>query len=340
MRGKKEETKIGKLGALILLSVQKYSNNKLLSQHLKKSRGYISKQTTKLQKLGLLEKERLFNISKFVITNKGKKAVFHFLGVSEKEKQQIRLHNFSVIMKILRLPTQLEKKLLNHNWIEYNPKNWRAYKKKIEGLYVLWTPKTVQIPAIEVYANTISQAYSEALQRVLLIKQHLEEDYKGLLLGQPEELAYIASQHVAKLYDPLAVSAKLAGYKYKSNRLHIDESKGIPELETVHKIYAKDDMYKITEMYEDIIRGNSIKNISYTLAQLANLQETQTNQMGMFARAMSEHVKLVQALRKNAEVMNHQLAVLEETNFKRFKKWIGEILIGKKDKTKKKYNSN
>lgn len=121
----------------------------------------------------------------------------------------------------------------------------------------MFTPNTVQHFLPEFYASSSLEALDSAIKLVWKVKEYLEREYEDLVLGKPEEVALLNRQHLTIQHDPLALEYFKHNQKhdkklrYESDRLHIDASKGVPELETVNKVYASEDLFKITEFYED-----------------------------------------------------------------------------------------
>jgi len=297
----KDATSLDKLDIRILLIIDLYSTNKEICRKLKEPKWKISRRMTKLCRIGLLKKTGRFFGRKL----KGTIACCNFLTLYEKNELIIRTHNMRFKSKIVRAPEQLQEKLLKSNWVEHFPNNWTGYRKRIFNCYVLFTPKNVQYILPEIYARTSEQAIDSAVKLVLNIKESLEDEFKGFVLGKPEEVTTLMNQHYANQFDPLALEhwkykqTNNVTLTYKSDRLNIDFSKGVPELETVHKVHAKDDINKITKFYEDMIRTDFDLNdfLEVQKYQLKFQQITAEN-FKAFAIAMREHLALIKSLQK------------------------------------------
>ena len=113
----------------------------------------------------------------------------------------------------------------------------------------------------EVYALSPEQCFAEAWGMALEVKKALEEEYKGLVLGEPEMVASVVSQSYARPFDPIALRLHQDALKegqtitYRSDRLAFDNSKGFPEFETTNRITAVDDFRAIMDFFEDLVRS-------------------------------------------------------------------------------------
>lgn len=128
---------------------------------------------------------------------------------------------------------------------------------------VIFNPRSVQFVAPAIYGPSQDAAFEDALRLVEKVKRFLEDvEFPGLVLGDPSQVYRVTQQHYARPFDPLANEYYKNSVKtgvrttYRSDRLAIDMSLGLPELETVHRVFAKDDLRKITEFYESYLRGD------------------------------------------------------------------------------------
>lgn len=357
-RVKEQLTKTVKLGSIlnkidykILLSLPLYNTNKALSEHLNKKPSFISRKLKNLKNEGLISFIPLYNLRQYSLTDKGKELINYFLTGVRNEEHPIRYHNICFVSNIIRTPIKLGERLKENNWVIYIPKNWIGYKKVIENVMVLFTPHTVQFFVEGIYSDKQEEAVHNSIKKVIKIKEYLESEYKGLVLGNVEEVTYINNQHLARMYDELAVeylktSLKL-GHKvtYRSDRINIDQSEGIPELEAVDKVYAQEDLRNITKWYEWIVRtgilpqnltenqinlikeiNNMDKNFNAKLQGLltlnegmVNQQQLQNKQMETFRVAMEEHLKLISSLTKLTKQLKKSS---ENTILKRLKRFL------------------
>jgi len=279
----KYKSSLSRLDLEILIAIAMGSNtNKQLNEKLRKRKGKnvpeatISRHTTKLMKLGLITQKKIFNSRPFELTDNAKVAISIFLteGVGEME-QVIRGHGFGFLCKILRKPKDLEDRLRSGGWAEFYPKNRVGYKKELWGCTVIFNPRSVQFIPQEVYSASQDACFDVGYRLVLRVQDFLQKEHPGLALGP---VTVIYNQQYARMFDPLAVEFLKTSMKenvnltYRSDRLAIDQSKKVPELETIHKVFSKDDLRKICKFYEDLIRTDfKIEDIG-DLKEAAKLQ--------------------------------------------------------------------
>jgi hypothetical protein len=222
----------------------------------------------------------------YELTSSGKNYVCGFLVEgnegNEKSIRQMthRLHGpltFSARIRFKggeQMTSELQQLLEKDNFIACYPANQIWYKKRLFRVLVMFTPSTVQLFMPEIYGDE-HEVYSEAMELLWNVISYLEDIFPGLHIGTPKQVARIIRQEFAKLNDALAIEYDRTGQSlgkkilYMSDRMKIDKSKGIPELETCHKVFAKEDLGKITKLYEDVVRGDfDLKDFSKKLAQM------------------------------------------------------------------------
>jgi len=240
---------------VLLAIAQGYHTNKEITQHLGISKSLTAYHLKRLQERGLIKRTVKDVIVIYELTESGKSYCSNLVTLPSKDSpRQIRAHDLFFVVDILRKPRSFEKRLKQHNWIAFYPANYRAWKKKIAKANLIFKPNVLEIYLADIYAPTPQNATAEAIKTVLEIIEQLEQDYPGLRLGKPQEVARLEKQHIAIQHDPLAVLYAQEGKSYRSERIHIDHSHGVPELETVHKTLAGEDIHKITRFYEELVR--------------------------------------------------------------------------------------
>lgn len=306
----KYRSSLSRLDFEILIAIAMGSNtNKQLNEKLKERKGKnvpkatISRHTTKLKKLGLITQKKIYNLRPFKLTENAKVAISIFLteGVGGVE-QVVRGHGFGFVCEILRRPRGLEERLKVGGWSEFYPKNRVGYKRELWGCTVVFNPRSVQFIPQEVYSASQDGAFDVAYRLVLQVQDFLQKEYQGLVLGP---VTVIYNQQYARMFDPLAVQFLKTSMKenvnltYRSDRLAIDQSKKVPELETIHKVFSKDDMRKICEFYDWLIRTDfKIEDIG-DLKEAAELQAM----AGLY---------LAQNLKTHVDVLNEIKAAIVE----------------------------
>lgn len=312
------------------------NTNKQLHAKLKKRRGKrvpkstISDHTRKLNELGLIKTQKLFNLREFFLTDQGKLTISEIMarGQGLSLGLPVRGHAFGFICEIKREPKDLRDRLKKENWVAYYPKNRVAYKQRWMGCMVIFNPHSVQFMPPEIYAPSQDGAFDQAWRLVQKVKEFLEnEEFEGLVLGSPQQVARVTGQHYARPFDPLAVEYYKNSLKtgvrstYRSDRFGIDLSLGLPEAETLHKVHSKDDLAKITEFYERLIRSeltfDDLEMIRHEIPSYFNrlmdsmvalpskLEPIATS----FEKSMNEHMKIIGFFRDESEKRSEVMAL-------------------------------
>jgi DNA-binding MarR family transcriptional regulator len=269
--GNTKNRELTKLDAELLILIGTGENrNQLLHERLikaddkKVSKSTISRHTSKLAKLGLITQRAAFNQRIFDLTDRGKDIISNLLAGGEGDlaypRFPIRGHNIRFRSDIARRPEGLVKKLRETNWVEYYPQSWIGYRKEVDGCNILLTSKSVIFMPPPTYGSSAEECMAEACAVVLRVKKEIEDNYPGLVLGKPERVSTILKQHYARPFDPAAIRLHQENMKeghrstYMGERLSVDYSTGIPELETTDRVSAQEDFCSIMGFYEDFLR--------------------------------------------------------------------------------------
>jgi len=112
------------------------------------------------------------------------------------------------------------------------------------------TGASVQVFVRPVYSYSPFEAVRQGLHAALVAVQRARQVLPWLKVDGRLELCrqQLALMGVFEEWVP-------KGYKYVSDRLVIDFSLGTAEVETVHRQFSPDDMFKITGFLESLIRG-------------------------------------------------------------------------------------
>lgn len=191
------------------------------------------------------------------------------------------------------MQNELQARLMKDNFMDFYPRSGIRLKKRIFQALIIFTPSTVQFHMPEFFGDE-NEVYNDAMQLLWDLIAYLENEYPGLRIGAPKETARISRQELAKMNDSLAVEYDRTGQAlgkkilYFSDRIKIDKSRGVPELETHHRIFAKEDLGKITELYEDVVRGDfDLKDFNKNLANIMSMQQGGMNTMHAIANTQT-----------------------------------------------------
>jgi len=304
--------KILKADMRVLLSIPQQPTNKLLSQHLKINKGYVSRLTTTLESKGLIKHLFEFNVKKFSLTKQGVDVCCQFLAISEAtsvKQLPLRNHDLRWSAKIIRKPKNIEKQLKEENWVESTPRNWKQYTFKEKEITILFNPNTLQFLPRDFYSSSVGEARHYQLKIIRNTISYLEDKYKGLKIGEPEcVLAKLKKQSIARLYDPLSLefyqTSTKQGQKitYFGENIDIDFSKGIPETEFKHKAKAPEHLLESANLFDNWFKNPITPQqiMDFVLKSHAQTLKTQN----MLEKNIKEHNKLMKHINKAVNKLN------------------------------------
>lgn len=140
--------------------------------------------------------------------------------------------------------------------ISKSPKH-KGFRVEFKDCVVLfYSPTKIVFYLPDVYGEEISEIYVRLYEDYIVpLKGYLEQIFEGLFVDE-YEIASVTINHLAFMNHPLANCFQEFKFRYSSDRIEVDHSHGVPELETVHKKYSVEDMDKIID-YEKLIRSSS-----------------------------------------------------------------------------------
>ena len=271
-----EEIRNNKLEILKLLADPKNSAIKqnTVAKVLDISQQRVSDILNELEDLGLLDVNRSSNPAIKELTREGYKTahggdeVVRFIKEEERgednEELELRLHKFYVKFKIRN------KEDLSKGWIErhlvnkdcnyrYDPTNdsYIAYR---DNLMYRITKRHVFVKVEELRGQDVNQLKNKAMVEVYRARDWLEGNSPVRIHSRPiDAKVWTNSQHISILKDPFAMLVKenssvdlneVKVYDSDGNeRLKIDQSTGVPELESESVEFGEDDIDLIKEEY-------------------------------------------------------------------------------------------
>lgn len=285
LTGRVRKPKLKEIHVKILLLRSDLKSGKEISKILHKSESNISEHLNKMVKLGYLTDSK-------DLTAKGRDAVSVFLWGYEKNQGKdidIRSHSLTFKARIIRFGSDFESRIKEFgSWVCDPLKNWKRYRKEFEGgVKVHITPKSVLFYLPELLGYTPEGIMRKAVELANKIKLSLESDFKGLVIGTPEVIYEVQASHLALRWDWFAKLCSSKNVGFKSDRLVVDHSKGVPELEAINKDYSRDDLRSIMDFYEDLVRGSlKWKDINYEF-----------NEQGILFKSLFELGKRIDVLK-------------------------------------------
>ena len=149
-------------------------------------------------------------------------------------------------------PRGLEERLTQEGFVFAPRHNYGGWEWKEESVTVFVTSKSVWFLVRPVVADTIAEALNKGLAIVGRARADFEAKF-GCRLGYPERVSVLKRQELAMIGGMTEFFPK--GFFKQGERLKIDASTGVPELETVHKAFAIEDMERIYTFQDAVARG-------------------------------------------------------------------------------------
>jgi len=218
---------------------------KHFSERLHKPLSTINYNVKVLRKKGLLTKLNY-------LTPDGK-IVFQKLKKYLNNTKKLRGHKISGKFILAAPYRDFEAVRDKYTKISKSPKH-RGFRVEFKDFVVLfYSPTKICFYLPDVYSNSIEEIYAEAYDNYISpLKGYLEQMFQGLQINQ-YEIASVQINHLAYQNHPLAEIFREFNVQYKSDRIEVDHSHGVPELETIHKKHSTEDMDKVLD-YEKVVR--------------------------------------------------------------------------------------
>ncbi len=198
-----------------------------------------------------LKKKGLMTDNNF-LTYDGKSAFQKIKGYVNSTKK-LRAHKIFGKLILAYPYSDFEKVRNKYKQISNNPK-YKGFRFDFKGCMILfYSPKTIVYYLPDIFAESVEELHALAIDNYINpLISYLEKMFQGLKVNDYTQ-SEITMNHIAYQNHPLAELFKKHNKGYRSDRIHIDHSHGTPELETIHKKHAAEDMEKILE-YEKIIK--------------------------------------------------------------------------------------
>ncbi|RLF97603.1 hypothetical protein DRN58_08475, partial [Thermococci archaeon] len=252
-------------------------NQTQLAKKLRVSRTSVKRYSRELQERGLIYYKRIGNNVFYTLTEKGAEALKRMntfdVPYDTLPKRTIlsvvRSHAIRIKVPILRLPYNPEAfkedvmrvgKLTKMNT---KMNGWTQYigylptgKEYGDGGHFYFTPKNLIITFKQIYSFDPFDSIDKAIKYTQKLIKEIEEypPYYGLKLGDVSYVGKIIHRHHALPGDEAAKMFIKYGIDIRTDRIHIDCSKG-PELEFVHKNLAEEDCIRYRDFIHDVINS-------------------------------------------------------------------------------------
>lgn len=140
-------------------------------------------------------------------------------------------------------------------YTQRGPKNIRGWEVNIDSTPVFLTGSSFLIYPRPITAGSINEAVATGLTQLDAIYSKLLRWFPYADLSYKKELC---RQHLAMVGGITTLIPDK--FNYKSDRLLIDCSTGVPEIETPHKVYSVEDMTKIVAFLDSLIKNDLVES--------------------------------------------------------------------------------
>lgn len=308
---------------------------------LKLSRSTISRRLQWLEKHSYLSSDRAFNSKPFRLTKKGRESMSRFLNNQKlihqsKTQNPLSAHKVTWYFDITKAPYDLRDLLHKNSFMPSTHNTWSKFRRKLyQDAVIVFNPKKVYVYLDEFCIDSPMEYYALAHKKLMAIQQDLENRFPGLVLGKPDRVMVVESNHLVKEYGPLAMKFYEESIKkgekivYHGKKLNVDFSKGSPEEETVDKHTAPADLQDLGFFFDRWLESpiypkelhHMKADINISKQELNEIKETSKQDLNQikdnliiqgssitrmaenndtFAKAMSEHLILVKSLQEVA----------------------------------------
>ena len=266
----------------------------------------------------------------YVLTEKGKSVCQSILGgyvkIEHSSRQslnakrnfsRVRSHNIMLKLNIIRRPRK--DFVLNH-FEEVNRNyvmnNWKGVSGRYDGDFFLITNKSLVFQPEEIYARpfvALSRVYSVVKSLVKL----LEKDNPGLKFES--DYVVIVKQEYAYEGDAFAVAVKKLNIIVRTDRFHVDLSKG-PEIEFPNPRSAPEDAEVWRNKVEEMIRLTIDDELDFEKLKKSR-QDKIDFVLDKLVDAVTRQVDFERESRERMDLFGLQLHGLESVKLPKAHKW-------------------
>lgn len=242
----------------VLQAISKRKTQKQIANEiLKINKSNASRRIHVLAKAQLIEKDFRTSYNQWRITRSGKAMMQHLRNIfgtatltDENFPITFRWHHIMFKLTILKTPVDMQH-LLQQNKYYYGKKEGFLYGwiKRVQGADILVTGKSILIYPKPIEAGSVNDAVIAGCNLVDYITTMLHDQFPLL---EFQDRTQICRQHCAMVGGITNFFPR--EFHYESDRLVIDCSTGVPELECIHKTYSITDMQNLAQFFEGVIR--------------------------------------------------------------------------------------
>jgi DNA-binding MarR family transcriptional regulator len=216
------------------------------------------------RRLYVLEKDNLVcrgiksNFLEWRLTESGKSMLQHMRNIVGDATPNIkdfpitfRWHHLIFKIPILKKSPEMNR-LLELKKFQYGAKRgfMRGWTAKLHGETVFYSGSSFLIFPQPTRANSLLEAVKLALSKIEVIAGQLRAMFPQV---EMQFRADLCRQHLAMIGS--ITNTIPEGFKYQSDTLIVDASTGVPEIETIDKVYSIEHMRRIIAFLDDLATG-------------------------------------------------------------------------------------
>lgn len=234
------------------------ATQKDLAQKLGISVSRASRVLKKMQGQGLIYLQYRDVFKKWAPTKKGLRLFIASSKSSNYARSSFNYHDLQVKYPLLKTPRAFKESLLNRGFEVAARRNWSGFQRQEAQGLVMFTPRNCLFMPSEIWGDTPEACARELVKVAQATRIRLEEEFEDLKLGKAEgwEAGFkLTRQHMALTG---GVSDDIPeGYKNRSDDRLVVEASKTPEWETVHPVYAFEDMNQLVAFNRGIIKNGT-----------------------------------------------------------------------------------
>ena len=240
----------------VLRLIKEGNTQEQMSKTLMINPSNISRRIAVLTRKGFIAKEYRTSINVLKLTQSGQYMMQHLRNLfgdatlTPKEFPLIfRWHHIVFKVPILKQPPEMQHLLNENKFYLKNMGVFRGWARKVCNTNVMLTGKSILIYPTPISAGSVNSAVITGLDLVSRILAEIRKLFPYLVFQENLELC---RQHCALIggitnFFPME-------FHYESDRLVIDCSTGVPEIECIHRTLAIEDMQNVVRGLEGWIR--------------------------------------------------------------------------------------
>jgi len=256
----------------LLLALRKDLNGiTVLSKELSKSKSTVHGMLKKLIKQGVVKKRD----SLYYLTKSGQMACSDLGRLPSNNPIVFRLHKYTFSASFLKKSKGLEELLaIDKRFCRHYQFDRVQFHTKKDSVTVNFYPNSISFVLPPIFSPDLNVAEGNAVNLANFVVDLIESEFCGAKVGTPKVSSHVDDNHIAVVNHPLALEfdkfRKKYGetYSFKGDKIEIDFSPDLPELEFVDKLNAKQDCYKLARVFNNLTKGHNSERLEALLEKL------------------------------------------------------------------------